>query len=218
MNADHSSSSSHYLGHFAKVFNPINPKITKFSTPSMTIEYGSPSNRKEYTMKFDPPMYAGEARHRLGDLHHEAMRGLGISEVIINKFNLSFGNGLALTLSSLLQIGLILIPSATLAIYSPRAGQAVSVLLNYLNIASSPTIIGNVEKLIFLGTLNLIHLGEALVMLPPLFYKYNTTSFIVKTQYFLATIVAGFHIWRSFRTEAEVEEAQLSAKASEKKH
>lgn len=81
MNNDHSSSIAHYLEHYGKVSTQsasLNPKITNFSTPSMTLEYGPEGKRKEYVHKFEPPMYAGQARSRLEAMHREAREGLGL--------------------------------------------------------------------------------------------------------------------------------------------
>lgn len=54
------------------------PALTNFATPSMVIEYGPKEDRKEFTYKFSPPMYAGQARKRLEEMHQEARKGLGL--------------------------------------------------------------------------------------------------------------------------------------------
>lgn len=81
MNSEHGASLAHYLEFYGTIPSSqasVNPSISNFSTPSMTLEYGPPGQRKEYTHKFSPPMYAGEARKRLEAMHQEARKGLGL--------------------------------------------------------------------------------------------------------------------------------------------
>lgn len=87
MNQDHSPSLNHYLAFYGQIRNPVEAKITAFTTEKMVIDYGKVNKRKQYSMKFDPPMLAGQARHRLADIHHEARTGLGLSP---GKFKASF--------------------------------------------------------------------------------------------------------------------------------
>jgi hypothetical protein len=72
---------SHYLEYLGKVDPKLaaqSPALTNFATPSMVIEYGPKEDRKEFTHKFNPPMYAGQARKRLEEMHQEARKGLGL--------------------------------------------------------------------------------------------------------------------------------------------
>jgi hypothetical protein len=44
----------------------------------MVIEYGASNHRKTWRYKFEPPMYAGQARKRLEAMHQECRTGLGL--------------------------------------------------------------------------------------------------------------------------------------------
>ena len=55
-NNEHGESLGNYLELFGKVKNAVNPKMTSFTTPSMTLEHGPEGRRKSWVYKFDPPM------------------------------------------------------------------------------------------------------------------------------------------------------------------
>lgn len=71
----------HYLEYYGRISPRLasrDPKFTTFETSAMQIEYGKPGNRKTWTYKFQPPMYAGQARKRLEAMHQECRTGLGL--------------------------------------------------------------------------------------------------------------------------------------------
>lgn len=82
-------SCSHYLEYLGKVDPKLavqSPALINFATPSMVVEYGPKDDRKEFTYKFNPPMYAGQARKRLEEMHQEARKGLGLVSTMFRSF------------------------------------------------------------------------------------------------------------------------------------
>lgn len=61
-NNEHGESLGNYLELYGKIKNAVDPKITSFTTPSMTLEHGPANKRKQWVYKFDPPMLVSAGR------------------------------------------------------------------------------------------------------------------------------------------------------------
>lgn len=169
----------------------------------MTIDHGPANRRKSWTMKFEPPMLAGQARKRLEQMHQDARAGLGLvrpykrarpkeeltwvplsqSEATIDHFSLGFGDKVTLLISILIWVALLVSPPSLLLSYIPWAANHVRTIISYLGIASSEDRVGHGIKLLLLGPLALIHTAEVFACLFPLMYRFNTSTSSVRTKY-----------------------------------
>ncbi|ORY88777.1 hypothetical protein BCR35DRAFT_301106 [Leucosporidium creatinivorum] len=215
MNKEHGPSLSHYLEYFGKVEPKLaaqSPQITNFATPSMVIEYGK-EERKEFTYKFNPPMYAGQARKRLEEMHQEARKGLGLSEIVINRFDLG-------VYATTLTVGLLIIqlffavaPNDWVLRIVPWISPFLKLVLAAAGVEPTTDILAFGTKTVLLLPLVSAHVAEVFTSLEAQFRRFSTTDRKVRLYWAAATVVGGFPVWQRLRDLGETEEAELEKKA-----
>ncbi|KAL8286554.1 hypothetical protein RQP46_004571 [Phenoliferia psychrophenolica] len=212
MNNEHGESLGWYLELYGKVKNAVDPKITAFTTPSMTIEHGKAGQRKSWVYKFDPPMQAGQARKRLEEMHQDARKALGISNVRVNEFKLATSTWVILAVTTAVEVGVLACPPAVFAHWTPWGVKQVAKVLPYFDAAPTQTNLGNGLKAALTLFWVVAHLFEIQATLLPLFRKYSTTSSSTRTAYMIATFFGGFPVWSAMKAGAEAEERAIAEK------
>ncbi|KAM0754853.1 hypothetical protein T439DRAFT_321906 [Meredithblackwellia eburnea MCA 4105] len=212
MNKEHAESLEHYIEFYGKKNAAQNPLITTFTTEKMEIEYGRPGARKTFTHKFDPPMMAGQARVRLEQMHQEARKGLGISNVIINEFSLSYLAWFFFLVATSVEMFGVFCPTEQLASLVPRLSTPTAALLRYLNIAPTRFHVGLALKLFFLLGWAPAHLLEMSFTLVPLLKKYNCSNPDARYKYKLFTFLGGFTVWTDLQRRGQALEEEATKK------
>ncbi|GAA5875973.1 hypothetical protein JCM1840_006237 [Sporobolomyces johnsonii] len=212
MNQDHGESLGHYLEYFKRLPRSqayANPTITEFTTPSMTIEYGKAGQRKTWTYKFEPPMMAGQARVKLETMHREAKEGLGLSDVVLDRFSLSASAWISTILLLALELWLLLTPPSSLAYTLRWQAPVIKPVLSLLDVKPTPDAIGTAVKTFWLGVILVAHLVEVPLCAVPIMRRFNVKSPIARTCYIMATIIGGFPVWTALRDAGVEEENKL---------
>ncbi|GAA5835808.1 hypothetical protein JCM11251_007432 [Rhodosporidiobolus azoricus] len=217
MNADHSLSLGHYLEYLAHLPRSQaykDPKIVSFKGEAMVLEYGAEGRRKRFEHRWTPVMGPGEARGRLVELHHEAKKALGISDVTLNYWTVSPLALLCVLLLFLFELWLILLPSS-------RAGQlfwwhapVFNPLLSLFGYAKTRENLGFAVKAWWTAFMVVTHLWEIPTALEYTLRRYNITSKRLRVAYSLLTFIGGFTVWTSIRRAGHAEEQKLAGKGN----
>ncbi|GAA5918998.1 hypothetical protein JCM1841_002683 [Sporobolomyces salmonicolor] len=212
MNKEHGESLGHYLEYFKRLPRSqayANPAITEFTTPSMTLEYGKAGQRKTWTYKFEPPMMAGQARLRLEAMHREAKEGLGLSDVVVDRFSLPASAWMSTMLLLALELWLLLTPSFSLAHILRWQAPVIKPVLSLLGFKPTPDAIGTAVKTFWLSVILVAHLVEVPLCAVPIMRRFNVKNHFARTCYIIATIIGGFPVWTALRDAGVEEETKL---------
>ncbi|GAA5904463.1 hypothetical protein JCM6882_008915 [Rhodosporidiobolus microsporus] len=215
MNADHSTSLSHYLQHYASLPRSAayqSPQIVEFGTPRMVVEYGPAGGRKRWEYGFEPPMRAGEGRGRLVGMHKEAREALGISDVTLNHFCASPVSLLSTLLLTLFELWLFLLPASRAGSLFWWHAPVFNPLLSLLGQAQTTKNLGAAVKCWWLGFIFVTHAWEIPTALETTLRRYNVTSKRLRVIYSILTFFGGFPVWSSVRQVGRAEEQKLADK------
>ncbi|KAK4048594.1 hypothetical protein OIO90_005764 [Microbotryomycetes sp. JL221] len=218
MNSEHPESLQHYLEHYFKVppkQAKQTPTISAFSTAGgMTIQYGPVGNRQRKVYEFKPPIKAGEARKRLEEMHQEARRALGLSEIRINKCDLKLNTLMSMLAGPLLSLVLFMSTDATVLQYGSLLKKLLSRILALAGrTRASQSELATAIRLVSIVLFYSLHILEVNVQLAARLRKYNVDDPAVRKKWQLATFLGGFPVWMQLDKDAEREEKR-AAKAN----